>query len=202
MKARFERWRIRTSVLAGVTFLALMAVTSSQLEEDAPIVSALVFFVGLILVGIASVGRLWCSLYIAGRKTRRLVTEGPYSVSRNPLYFFSLVGFAGVGLASETVSVPLTLIIAFGLYYPTVIRAEERRLHALHAAEYEQYTNSTPRFFPAFGRLVEPETFAVNPRVFRRHVIHALVFVWAVGILELFEKLRDLGWIPQVWAIY
>ncbi|MGB4295037.1 MAG: hypothetical protein WBJ16_05340 [Smithellaceae bacterium] len=52
-----------------------------------PFVSSILFLMGAVLVGVASMGRLWCSLYIAGYKAEILVTEGPYSITRNPLYF-------------------------------------------------------------------------------------------------------------------
>lgn len=58
--------------------------------------STILFLLGLLLVGVATVGRLWCSLYISGHENSELITTGPYSLSRNPLYFFSLPGFAGI----------------------------------------------------------------------------------------------------------
>jgi protein-S-isoprenylcysteine O-methyltransferase Ste14 len=41
---------------------------------------------------IAILGRAWSTRYIGERKANLLVTEGPYSVSRNPLYLFSFLG--------------------------------------------------------------------------------------------------------------
>src|SRR5262245_36841884 len=34
--------------------------------------------------------RFWATLYIGGRKERELVTDGPYSLCRHPLYLGSL----------------------------------------------------------------------------------------------------------------
>ncbi|GIS42766.1 MAG: hypothetical protein Ct9H90mP15_08060 [Candidatus Neomarinimicrobiota bacterium] len=31
------------------------------------------------------------SLYVEGFKTKKLITEGPYSMVRNPLYFFTVL---------------------------------------------------------------------------------------------------------------
>src|SRR5690242_2552426 len=55
----------------------------------------------LLLVG--AIGRVWVAAYISGRKTVELVTDGPYSITRNPLYFFSFIAYVGAGLAFEKV---------------------------------------------------------------------------------------------------
>ena len=49
------------------------------------------FAIGIALVGISSLGRMWCSLYIAGDKDESLMTQSPYSACRNPLYFFGMM---------------------------------------------------------------------------------------------------------------
>src|SRR5882757_8547660 len=50
----------------------------------------MVEWVGVVLIVLCVMGRTWASLYIAGRKGEKLVSDGPYSVCRNPLYLFSI----------------------------------------------------------------------------------------------------------------
>ncbi len=123
-----EKLRIRLSQILALFVIAILIISSSAWEDQFPVLSSVFFMVGILLVGIASLGRLWCSLYIAGYKTKKLITQGPYSISRNPLYFFSLLGAIGVGFASETLLIPFIIMIAFVLYYPSVIRCEEAKL--------------------------------------------------------------------------
>ena len=97
-----KKFRIQLTQIFVIILMGTITVSSSAWEIKTPFFSTILFFIGIILVGIASFGRLWCSLYIAGYKTDNLVTEGPYSMCRNPLYFFSFIGALGVGFASET----------------------------------------------------------------------------------------------------
>jgi len=112
-KTYIEQMRIPVSRVVIGLFILLVLFSESKWEEHMPIVSTVLFVAGIILVAAASLGRLWCSLYIAGKKTNTLVTEGPYSISRNPLYFFSLLGAVGVGFASETFLLAVLALLGF-----------------------------------------------------------------------------------------
>ncbi|MEN6347994.1 MAG: hypothetical protein ABFD08_01155 [Syntrophomonas sp.] len=108
-----EKFRIEISRVFIAALIIIIALSDSAWESQAPFVGAVLFLIGSILVGIASLGRLWCSLYIAGYKTDFLVIEGPYSLCRNPLYFFSLIGAVGVGFSAETLTLPVVLFLIF-----------------------------------------------------------------------------------------
>ncbi len=197
-----EKLRIPLSRVIAVVLIAIIALSNSEWEETIPAVSTLLFFIGIFLVAIASLGRMWCSLYIAGYKTEVLITKGPYSICRNPLYFFSLIGAMGVGFASETTLIPTILFIVFMLYYPMVIHSEEKELQSLHGEKFEKYAATTPKFFPKLSCLTEPEKYIVNPIVFRKHMFSALWFVWLAGILEIIEELHELKMLPVLFKIY
>ena len=201
-RSTYQQGRLNLTRFFAVLILILLAVTGSRWETREPVVSAVLFLLGCVLAGIASLGRLWCSLYIAGHKTRNLVTEGPYSLCRHPLYFFSFVGAVGVGLVSETLTLSAVIFAAFALYYPFVIRFEENKMLALHGTMYEEYCRKTPRFWPRWSLLREPEDYSVYPRTFRKHLLSALGFIWLIGVLELIEKVRDVGMIPVLLKLF
>jgi protein-S-isoprenylcysteine O-methyltransferase Ste14 len=197
---RFVANRIRMSQLFVLLIVGLLAVSESH--WDRTFMDAVLFLVGAVLVGAATMGRLWCSLYIAGYKEGMLITTGPYSISRNPLYFFSFVGAVGVGLATETFTFGILFALWFGLFYPAVIRAEEQRLRALYGARFEDYTRRVPRFFPRFSLLVEPERYTVRPVHFRNHLLDALWFIWGLGLLELIESAHVYQLVPTLVRWY
>jgi protein-S-isoprenylcysteine O-methyltransferase Ste14 len=185
-------------IFAAAFFLVVLGVESAH---EGTLLSTLLFLIGLALVGAATVGRLWCSLYISGRKNTALITTGPYSLSRNPLYFFSLLGFAGIGFASETVTLGIVLAVAMLVSYPTVIRREEAVLRERFGAEFEAYCARVPRFLPNLSGYVEPEVYTVNPRLFRRTMLDVVWFIWFVGILEFVEALHEYHYLKPLFHL-
>lgn len=199
---RAARWRINLSRLVAIALLVPALFSDSRMELY-PTIEGILFFAGCGFVALATVGRLWCSLYICGYKTNNLITIGPYSLSRNPLYVLSLIGAVGVGMTTETLTVSALILLAFAIYYPSVIRYEESVLRARHPEDFARYCAEVPRFWPRpFRFLVEPAEYAVIPRAFRKAMGSAIWFVLLVGALELAEALREAHVIPtwfQLW---
>ena len=197
-----EKLRIHMTWVFAFLLIIAILFSSSIWEVRFPLLSSFLFLVGISLVGIASLGRLWSSLYIGGYKTESLITVGPYSMCRNPLYFFSLLGATGVGLTSENFTIPLIILCGFCVYYPFVILSEQKHLRSIHGKEYDTYLRATPAFFPKPSLLSEPTEYVVKPHVFRRRIIGALYFIWLVGILELIEEAHELNLLPVFFRLY
>src|SRR4030042_2465754 len=136
------RYRLGISRIFGISMLILVLFCGRSLE-NLPGIADTVFFIGVTLVSLATMGRLWCSIYISGYKNNRLIQEGPYSISRNPLYFFNMLGGVGLGLATETLTIPVIIILGFVIYYPNAIRQEEKDLIERFGKGYEEYQHLT-----------------------------------------------------------
>ena len=197
-----ERWRIPLAQVFASLLIALVLFSRSRWSGSAPVVATTFLAAGVVLVAVAALGRTWCSMYIAGYKGRVLVTEGPYSVCRNPLYFFSMLGGIGLGLTAKNVTVPLIFLGGFGLYYSLVIRREERVLRLAFGQEYEDYEKTTPRFLPRFSLLREPREYVVDPRIFRAHLLSAAWFVLLIALAAVVEALHDAHVLPSLLVLY
>jgi protein-S-isoprenylcysteine O-methyltransferase Ste14 len=195
-----RKQRILASRFFGLGVVALLLISKSQWENS--LWGSMFFLIGAALIGIAVTGRLWCSLYISGYKSGTLITTGPYSLSRNPLYFFSFLGAIGIGLATETLTIPACLAAAFALYYPYVIKAEEAKLAGIHKEAFDDYRKSTPAFFPSFKLLTEPEEYTVKPKIFRRTLFEVWWFVALIGVVEFKEALQQLKLLPTILNLY
>lgn len=80
------------------------------------------------------------------RAATRLITDGPFRFSRNPIYVGNTLMLAGAGLAFSS----LWLLIAAGLaaittHFLAVLR-EEEHLRAKFGGEWEAYASRTPRW--------------------------------------------------------
>jgi protein-S-isoprenylcysteine O-methyltransferase Ste14 len=78
---------------------------------------------------------------------QRLVSRGPYSRSRNPLYLGRLLLLAGLGLLSGSVGILFLTIIVLGWLQLVLIPQEEKRLEARLGPEYLEYRRHVARWF-------------------------------------------------------
>jgi protein-S-isoprenylcysteine O-methyltransferase Ste14 len=192
----FSQHRIKVSRVFGFAFVAALLATGSVWQGTW--VGRVMFLAGIVLAAVGMVGRIWCLVYSSGYKSSELVTQGPYSVSRNPLYFFSFVGLIGIGLATETVTLTLFLVAFFALVYPAVIAGEEEFLRGKFGDAYAEYCRRVPRFFPARRLFVEPESYTVQPRTLRRSLGGVIWFIGLPVVIQLLVMLRTVGIIGSV----
>lgn len=197
-----EQHRTRLSQVFGTLFVVFLMISNSQWKTAYPAVSGLMFLTGIVLIGCAVIGRIWCAQYIAGYKNDILVREGPYSMTRNPLYFFSFLGCIGFGLCTESLVITAILVAIFLPVYYNVIRIEEKKLTRYFGDEYAKYIAQVPRFFPDFSLYHEVQTYEVKPKVFRHACRDVIWFIWSVGLLEVIEGLQAINVLPMLISIY
>jgi hypothetical protein len=81
------------------------------------------------------------------RPPERLVTSGPYALTRNPMYLGHLVFLAGLVLTSRSRvvgAVTLTLLP----WFDARAREDEARLEPLFGERYRRYRQAVPRWLP------------------------------------------------------
>ncbi len=192
----FSQHRIKVSRVFGFAFAAALLATGSVWQGTG--VGRAMFLAGIVLAAAGMVGRIWCLVYSSGYKSSELVTQGPYSVCRNPLYFFSFIGLIGIGLATETVTLTLALIAFFALVYPAVIAGEEEFLRGKFGDAYVEYCQRTPRFFPRWSLFVEPQSYTVQPRTLRRSLGGVIWFIGLPVVIQILVSLRTAGLLGSV----
>jgi len=148
----------------------------------------------ILLVG--SMGRVWTSAYISGRKNAELVIDGPYSMTRNPLYFFSFLAYVGAGLAFEKITVAVAFAVLFFLTHWTTIAAEERKLHERFGEQFDSYARRVPRFIPRLRGLKMPEFVTYRAELFNRAVLDCSLIMLCFVLGDLIKYGQHAGVLP------
>ncbi len=156
--------------------------------------------IGLIWIGV--VGRIWSTLYIGGHKSSTVIMDGPYSVMRNPLYFFSTIAAIGVGFQSGTLTAGIIFGVLCWLAFQIVTRREEKHLSGIFGAPYANYCATVPRFFPNPRLFKDQATLTISTKRMYTTLLDGLVFFVALPAFELAEYLQDIGVIPVLFRLY
>jgi protein-S-isoprenylcysteine O-methyltransferase Ste14 len=188
---------IRKIVLyaAAAAGVFVFAVTTS-VHPSGETVHEMIEWLGIVLIVLCILGRTWSSLYIGGRKIEEFVRTGPYSIMRNPLYFFSFLGAAGVGMQAGSVMLGLICAALAWLVFYVVVRQEEQVLVERYGSAYRDYFARVPRFWPRPSLWRDEPTLTIRPPRVLMTFADALGFLLAVPIAELFEYLQETGVIP------
>jgi protein-S-isoprenylcysteine O-methyltransferase Ste14 len=81
----------------------------------------------------------------------RLVTTGPFRITRNPMYMGHMVFILGLAVTFQ--SLPALLLVTGLLHwYDERAREDERQLEGLFGERYEAYKNRVPRWLPGLPR--------------------------------------------------
>lgn len=193
---------VRKIVLCAAVALGVFvfAVTNSRYPSGGSI-HEMIEWIGIVLIVVCILGRTWASLYIGGRKIDELVTIGPYSTMRNPLYFFTFLGAAGIGAQIGSVVVALSCgLIAYTVFHIVVLQ-EEKLLLDRYGDPYKTYMARVPRFFPNPALWRDEPTLIIRPPRVLMTFADALVFLLAVPVAEGFEYLQDIGVFPVLFLL-
>lgn len=156
---------------------------------------------GLVLLFAAILGRLWSILYIGAHKNSRLITDGPYSISRNPLYLFSLIGVTGIGLMFGSLLITAALVgVAFLIFRGTALR-EAAHLRGKFGVAYDAYAAETPLLRPDFSRYRSETEVTFSTVALATTFRDAVCLLALFPSVELLERLHAAGYLATLFYI-
>lgn len=193
---------IRKAVLfiAMLIVLCLMSVTASAWERES-IPHRAIKWIGLFLMLMCVAGRTWCSMYIGGRKSREFTYEGPYSVSRNPLYFFTFLGAAGMATQDGSATLGVIAALITWLVFRIVVQKEEEALSSIFGQPYQEYLRNVPRFLPKPELFHDLEVVQIRPKNVWQTFLDAAVFLLALPALRAIEYLQHIELLPVLFRL-
>ena len=140
--------------------------------------------------------RIWATLYIGGRKSASVVTQGPYSLCRNPLYLGTFLLYFSQPLFLKSAIFGVGLLIPLALYLLAVIPAEEQHLRGKFGQAYDDYLRSTPRFWPCWSLYQSSEFMDVEVRTLAKEFKRACGWLSMPIIAQTLCLLRSESWWP------
>jgi protein-S-isoprenylcysteine O-methyltransferase Ste14 len=150
----------RYSWVAVAVVCAILAIASRRHLDDLAVGALSVRVIGLAVLAASTVFTLWARLSLGAMWTamprlqgdHRLRTDGPYAVTRHPIYTGGLGMLAGItllaGIGQWVVLFPACLIVL-----EVKIRMEEHLLLAAFPDDYPRYRRQVPQLVPGLYAL-------------------------------------------------
>lgn len=141
--------------------------------------------------------RVWATLYIGSRKDKELQTQGPYSITRNPLYWGTFCFILSISFFVESISLVVATMIVGAVYSYVVIPTEEKVLRRIFGEAFSKYERNTPRILPHLSHYQAPEFVIVNIGALKTEAKR----LWRAATLpiciEFIMHLRTSPWWPH-----
>jgi protein-S-isoprenylcysteine O-methyltransferase Ste14 len=138
-----------------------------------------------VLISVGALWRTWGTAYLGADvvfdrqlHSERLLADGPYRRTRNPLYFGNLLLSLGLGFIVSPLGWPV-IVLGMWLVVRLLIRDEEAGLTASHGESYGAYLAAVPRLFPSFRPVIP----AAGARPRWAQGICGEGFLWALTLL-------------------
>jgi protein-S-isoprenylcysteine O-methyltransferase Ste14 len=148
--------RTKAWIFVGVQAVLLLGLWLTPVDDlwERPTallrVADVVFWLGLAYAGVAA---LWLRGALTAlpipRPNGSLVTNGPYRISRHPIYLGVLAACLGMALGRAS-WIGLALLVATVVFFHSKARWEERHL-AVRYPGYTEYAQRTGRILPKLG---------------------------------------------------
>jgi protein-S-isoprenylcysteine O-methyltransferase Ste14 len=199
-KSSWRKRRVAALRLAVVPVCVLAALTTSA-WPDGSLVSGALELGGYLCLLLGLIIRIWATLYIGGRKSHELVTEGPYSMCRNPLYCGTFFIAMGCGLCFGSFILAAAMMLILLPAHLAVTIQEERHLLELFPQSYSLYIRDVPRFWPRIKQYRSREWLTVSSHAARRLCWNTALVLLLPPIEDLIDLLHQHHVIPMLFKL-
>ncbi|MGE5308004.1 MAG: methyltransferase family protein [Deltaproteobacteria bacterium] len=158
---------------------------------------------GLALILLGQLLRISARGYKAehSKNSHALVTSGPYSLVRNPMYLGIILIGTGVVFALGRPWAILLFAAGFSFRYFYLFRDEEKALLGYFGKAYTEYKSMVPRIFPSIKSLLFGDVRRFLPlkkEWFKSEIPAILSVLGAVLAVECWEEFSMSGWEPAL----
>ena len=201
-RSPLQQYQYKRRIALAIVFICSFVFMIGQKNQwNAPL---MFYSLSAMAIMLMALGRYWASSYIAGYKKEQLIMTGPYSINRNPLYHFSLIGCFGIMLVSGSVIASMVSTIACFFIYHWVIKKEEPFLQEIFQDEYKNYCQKIPRWGVSLTHYNKERTLPHihhNKILIHKTLKEALLFLLIIPIHYMIT-LAQTHIFGSFWSIY
>lgn len=202
----FEQRKRRIFLCLSAPVLAALVLFTEPYLSQAMLVPQILQQVGILCLFACILGRCWSILYIGKNKNKKLVQNGPYRFTRNPLYFASAVGMMSFGFLLDSFVIGIILFLFTYFSFNYVIKKEALTLRNNFGDEFETYANIVPEFFPRLTTLVPPpketEFIEFSPHALSTTLGDASWFLLLLPASHIILWLHEAHYLPAFFKLY
>jgi protein-S-isoprenylcysteine O-methyltransferase Ste14 len=193
-----KRLKINGIIITAALFLIVLfpSVFIRRCYWDSP--DDAIEVMGLVFILLGQLLRTSARGYKAeySRDGQDLVSGGPYSLVRNPMYLG--IFFIGLGIVLVIFYwwAALIFLAGFAVRYVMLLFNEERKLLRLFGNKYVAYQKTVPRLFPSFRALLQKDISEYLPlkwRWIKKEIGTVVAVLLLVEVIESFEEWRLEG---------
>lgn len=200
MAVALNKHRKRDSKILIILILAAMFFTKPLIPLEGGL-HEMFDFIGYLMIALCATGRIYTTAFLGGYKNEALIDYGPFSVCRNPLYFFSLCGFCGICLmANHLVIIFVAPPLFYAVYY-FLIQREEVFLAEKFGEVFASYKQRVPRLFPHLSLYHAPEAVEMRPKYLARAFRDNLWWFVSFPLIEFSEYLQEAHILPALFLL-
>lgn len=137
-KKYFERYRAFIGIIS--LFIVLFFA-----KPDAKSIA-----IGFFFIMLGTFFRAWASGFI--NKNSELATNGPYALSRNPLYFGNFILGVGIAIAANHLYCYIIVSLYYLIFFPALMVMENNRMKQKFGQKYDSWSKGLNSFFPGIKK--------------------------------------------------
>ncbi len=138
-KKYFERYRSFVGIVSLIVVLFFAKPNAKSIA------------IGFIFIMMGTFFRAWASGFI--NKNNELATNGPYALSRNPLYFGNFILGIGIAIASNHIYNYIIFTLYYFIFFPALMIMENNRMKEKFGDNYEKWSRGLNSFFPGIKKI-------------------------------------------------
>ena len=179
---RYRKWGLVPLLAVGL----IVSVREMPLQY-----SGFMMIAGAVGILFGTILRIVCYTFVGakdpvlGPNNGGLATEGPYAITRNPVYLAEGAIVLGIAMMSR---MPWFVVVTFllgGIVTSLVIEWEEDMLRQRYGAAFHEYSRHVPRWF-SLRRFVHPDSyFKTRGRVQLWQALRAESMTLLIGLLAI-----------------